>query len=51
MDMFRKLDKDEEQEFRQWARDNYTRFDPIKGIWHPVIQTECAKMNEEDSKL
>ena len=26
-------------------RDNYKPLDPIKGIWHPVIQDECAKMN------
>ena len=45
--MFRKLESNEEQEFRQWARENYKRLEPIPGIWHPVIQAECAKMNAE----
>ncbi len=45
--MFRKLTQDEERDFRKWARDNYKRLDPIKGIWHPSVQDECRKMNEE----
>jgi|TARA_Y100000034_G_scaffold100282_1_gene123520 hypothetical protein len=44
---FRKLDEVEELEFRQWARDNYKKHDPIKGIWHPVVQEECVKINQE----
>ena len=32
---------------KQWARDNYEPHSPIKGIWHPVVQEECAKMNKE----
>jgi len=47
MNLFRELDENEQQEFRKWARENYTRLDPIKGIWHPVVQDECAKMNAE----
>ena len=42
--MFKQLG-DEEEEYRQWARDNYKPLDPMKGSWHPVIQDECAKMN------
>ena len=45
--MFRKLTTEEEATFRKWARDNYIRLGPIKGIWHPVIQDECRTMNEE----
>ena len=45
MELFRKLDPTEEQQFRQWARDNYVPLEPIKGIWHPIIQDECAKIN------
>jgi hypothetical protein len=45
--LFRQLDDNEEQSFRQWARDNYVPFEPIKGIWHPVIQAECSKINAE----
>jgi hypothetical protein len=47
MKMFRSLESQEEQEFRKWARDNYKPFDPIKGIWHPIVQEECVKMNKE----
>ncbi len=46
--MFRTLSDSEEQEFRQWAREN---FDPSKDdvntVWHPTIQQECADMIAE----
>jgi len=45
MKLFKQLTENQEAEFRQWARDNYKPFDPIEGIWHPVIQDECAKIN------
>ena len=32
---------------KQWARSNYKVHSPIKGIWHPIVQGECAKMNQE----
>ena len=48
MSLYRILDEEEEKEFRQWARDN---FDPghetINMAWHPVVQDECHKMNDE----
>lgn len=45
MKLFKDLNENQEAEFRQWARDNYKPFSPIEGIWHPVVQDECAKMN------
>lgn len=48
MKLFRDLDETEERAFRQWARDNYTPFSPISGVWHPVIQDECRLINEEE---
>jgi hypothetical protein len=45
--LFRDLDRREEQEFRDWARENYTPFEPISGIWHPVVQDECRQINTE----
>ena len=45
--LFRELNEIEEKEFRNWARENYTPLDIIKGIWHPVVQDECTKMNRE----
>lgn len=47
MKLFKDLNENQEAEFRQWARDNYAPFTPIEGIWHPVIQDECAKINAE----
>jgi len=44
--MFRELSPASEQQFRQWARDNYQPLSPIKGVWHPIVQEECAKMNK-----
>lgn len=45
--LWRRLNEEEEKEFRQWARDNYNRMDVIKGTWHPVVQDECVKINTE----
>lgn len=47
MNIFRTLSVEEIRKFKQWARDNYTPGEPIREIWHPVIQHECAVMNEE----
>ncbi len=45
--MFRFLNKDEEANFRRWARENYTPFTEISELWHSVVQDECRKMCEE----
>jgi hypothetical protein len=45
--LFRQLDASEELTFRQWARENYIPYTDIRGIWHPVVQDERRKMNEE----
>jgi hypothetical protein len=45
MKLFRELSKDEEESFREWARVNYEPFTPINGVWHPVVQDECQKIN------
>lgn len=49
MQLFRELDEQEIVSFKQWARENYTPFSEIKGIWHPVVQTECTVMNAKAS--
>lgn len=49
--LFKQLSSEEEQEFRQWARDNYKVGEPISGVWHPSVQDECVKMNTENSSL
>ena len=45
--MFRELSKEEENEFREWARINYASGSEISTLWHPAVQDECNKMNQE----
>jgi hypothetical protein len=45
--IFRTLGQSEEEAFRLWARENYTPLSFINGIWHPVVQAECARINSE----
>jgi hypothetical protein len=45
--IWRVLSPEEEIEFRQWARNNYTKGFTINSIWHPVVRDECNKMNNE----
>ena len=47
MNLFRKLSRGEEVEFRQSARENYKPLSTIEGVWHPVYQAECVKINQE----
>ena len=44
---FRVLTDPEAEQFRLWARENYTAGDEVSEIWHPVIREECKMMNEE----
>jgi len=46
---FRTLNDLEEEQFRDWASDNYTPFDNIPEFWHPVVREECHKINAEAS--
>lgn len=45
--LFRDLSPEEVEVFRQWARDNYTPGEPIESYWHPVVVTECRRINED----
>jgi hypothetical protein len=47
---FRELSEQEAREFKKWARKNYKPYDDIKGLWHPLIQLECVRMNTENAK-
>ena len=47
MQLFKDLTSQEETEFRTWAKENYVPFNDIKGIWHPIIQDECRRINEQ----
>jgi len=46
--MFRLLNKQEEAEFRLWARQNYAPGTEISEVWHPVVRDECRRMCEEN---
>lgn len=46
---FRTLNADEEQTFRQWARDNWKPGDEINALWHPVVRDEIAKISVENA--
>lgn len=48
--MFRTLTQEEEKEYRQWAHDNYVPHTEISGVWHPVVQDECVKINKESGE-
>lgn len=44
---FRDLNEAEQEDFRLWARGNYKPGEEINALWHPVIQAECQRMNDE----
>jgi len=46
--LFRKLAPDEVLDFIKWARQNYVPGTTISSLWHPVVQDECALMNNHD---
>lgn len=43
--LFRKLDEDEQEEFKQWAYENYISGQPINSGHHPIIQKTCRAIN------
>ena len=45
MMMFKQLTDADKVKYQEWARENYTPFGVIEGIWHPVVQRECADIN------
>lgn len=45
---FRTLTAEEEIEFRRWARENYVVDSKTNDLYHPCVQDECRKMNEEN---
>lgn len=45
---FRRLNTQEEQEFREWARENWAPGDLVEAVWHPVVRDECARMLERE---
>ena len=53
MKIFSPLTEEAEVEFRAWAHKFYPPLTDINGVWHPVMQDECVRINEkyiEDTK-
>jgi hypothetical protein len=49
--LFRELTPEQEKAFRLYSRKTYKPGSPIEGIWHPVCQDECVKINVEHSTM
>ena len=48
MNIYKDLSDTEIEEFKQWARDNFTpKMDKVSTVWHPVVRQECLKMYGE----
>lgn len=45
--MFRKLNKKEVEDFRKWARENFTSDTEINSMFHPVVQFEHLRLQLE----
>ena len=45
--LFKNLDANDVADYKKWARDNYELGTLISEVWHPVVQDECAVMNDE----
>jgi len=49
--LFRELNSEEELQFRAWARENYEPHGTISETWYPVVQEECAIINQEQNDV
>lgn len=47
MKLFKELTEKEVKEFKAWAHKNYKLCSEINGVWHPVVQEECARINRK----
>ena len=46
--LFKTLSKEEEEEYRLWAIDNYEPGSDVNPVWHPVVRRECERINGRD---
>lgn len=47
--VYKALLRTETLAFQMEARRTYKPFEPIQGIWHPIYQLECVRINHEHS--
>lgn len=45
--VFKSVPESEQQDWRDWARDNYSPGNPINPCWHPLVRAECEVINVE----
>ncbi len=48
--LFRGLDAEEINSFRQWAHEHYQPGQDIKSYWHPVVRRECEQINATSTR-
>jgi hypothetical protein len=41
---FRELTKEEEEQFREWAREHWAPNIEPSPLWHPIVRDEWAKI-------
>lgn len=44
---FKQLSPEEQEEYRNWAWDNYKLGSKINELWHPVVRAECEIINQK----
>ena len=47
MGLFRKLSREEEDEYIQWARDHWEPGKPARSVWHPTIVGEWNRITQD----
>tara|TARA_R110000751_G_C13622757_1_gene464797 strand:+ start:207 stop:392 length:186 start_codon:yes stop_codon:yes gene_type:complete len=46
-ELFKTLNESDVKIYKKWARDNFKIGTDINKVWHPVVQNECDKINQE----
>lgn len=49
-DFFRKLSTKEQTSFKEWAVDNYEPGTEVNPLWHPVVRSECERINKRNDQ-
>lgn len=48
--LFSELSKDDEKDYRNWAREHFNPDMPMEIFWHPTTIDECCKIVKEFNK-
>ena len=44
------INRDDEKDYRRWAREHFNIDMELKPIWHPIVIDECCKIIKEFNK-